>query len=78
MKEQVKYLQEKGIRATSVGNSEQTDDVLAEGTTAYSIVFGSLECLVGNEVFRNMFSYDKYRRNVVAVICDEVYTVVQW
>ena len=36
------------------------------------------ESLAGDSRFRDMFSQDFYRRNAVAIVCDEVYTVVDW
>ena len=42
----------------------------------FNFLFGSPESLAGDSRFRDMFSQDFYRRNTVAIVCDEVHTVV--
>ena len=66
------------MKAAFVGESAEIDNKIIEGTAEIDLLYGSPESFVGDDKFRGMFSNDFFRKNVVAVVCDEVHTVVQW
>ena len=78
IKDQVNYLRSLGLKAAFVGESAEIDNKIIEGTAEIDLLYGSPESFVGDDKFRGMFSNDFFRKNVVAVVCDEVHTVVQW
>ena len=52
-----------------------TNDIF-EGKIKCHFLYGRPESFVGDIKFREMFSQQYYRQNIVAVVCDEVHTVV--
>jgi len=78
IKDQVNYLRSLGLKAAFVGESAEIDKRIIEGTAEIDILYGSPESFVGDDKFRGMFSNDLFRKNAVAVVCDEVHTVVHW
>lgn len=78
IKDQVSYLRSLGFKATFIGESNENDERICAGIPAVDFVYGSPESFVGDEKYRRMFSNQFYRRNVAAVVCDEVHTVVHW
>ena len=76
MKDQVAYLTECGVRASMIGASQATDKEIKAGK--FEIVFGSPEILVGQKTWRLALQEGVFRDRVVAIVADEVHTVVQW
>ena len=72
------YLRSLGLKAAFVGESAENDKKIIEGTAEIDLLYGSPESFVGDDKFRGMFSNDFFRRNTVAVVYDEVHTVVHW
>ena len=68
------------MKAAFVGESAEIDKRIIEGTAEIDLLYGSPESFVGDDTckFRGMFSNDFFRKNAVAVVCDEVHTVVHW
>ena len=42
------------------------------------VLYGSPKCSVADDTFRGMFPNDFFRKDAVAVVFDEVRTVVTW
>lgn len=78
VKDQVTYLRSHGFEAAFIGESAKQDNDIFEGKIKCHFLYGSPESFVGDIKFRKMFSQQHYRQNVVAVVCDEVHTVVHW
>ena len=78
IKDQVNYLRSIGLKAGYVGESDELDKRIINGTAQIDLLYGSPESFVGEEKIRGMFSNMFYRKNVAAVVCDEVHTVVHW
>ena len=78
MEDQVKWLRSLGLKAAFVGESKAKDKQILDGQLNFNFLYGSPESLVGDERFRAMFSKEFYQSNTVAVVCDEVHTVVHW
>ena len=72
------YLRSLGLKAAFVGESAEIDKRIIEGTTEIDLLYGSPELFVGDDKFQGMFSKDLFWKNAVAVVCDEVHTVVHW
>ena len=77
VKDQVTYLRSHGFEAAFIGESAKQDNIF-ESKIKCHFLYGSPESFVGDIKFREMFSQQHYRQNVVAVVCDEVHTVVHW
>ncbi|KAL9976770.1 hypothetical protein ACROYT_G014100 [Oculina patagonica] len=78
IKDQVNYIRSLGLKAAFVGESSETDQRIVEGTAEIELLYGSPKSFVGDVKFRGMFAKDFYRKNVVALVCDELHTVVHW
>ena len=78
VKDQVSYLRSLGFEAAFIGENEKRDKDIVEGKVKCQFLYGSPESFVGDRKFKEMFFQPQYRRNVVAVVCDEVHTVVHW
>ena len=78
VKDQVGYLRNLGFEVAFTGESEKLDKDIIEGNIKAQFLYGSPESLVGDIKFKGMFTQLHYRRNVVAIVCDEVHTVVHW
>ena len=76
MEDQVKWLRSRGF--AYIGESNDKDRSIIHGQENFNFVYGSPESLAGDSRFRDMFSQIFYRRNTVAIVCDEVHTVVDW
>jgi len=66
-------LRNPGFEVAFNGESEKLDKYIIEGN-----IKASPESLVGDIKFKEMFTQLHYRRNVVAIVCDEVHIVVHW
>lgn len=78
IKDRVNYLTSLVLKAAFVGGSAEIDKRIIEGTAEIDLLYGSPESFVGDDKFRGMLSNDLFRKNAVAVVCDEVHTVVHW
>ena len=78
IKDQVSYLRSLGLKAGYVGESDELDKRIINGTAQIDLLYGSPESFVGEEKIRGMFSNMFYHKNVAAVVCDEVHTLVHW
>ena len=77
MEDQVKQLQDIGIRAVSISSQADIDWSRIE-KGEYSIVFGSPEAVLMNDRWRTMLCNDVYGRNLCAVAIDEAHVIKQW
>ena len=78
IKDQVSYFRSHGLKAASVGESDECDKRIINGNIRVNLLYGSPESFVGDDKYRGMFSLDFYRQNIVAVVRDEIHTTVQW
>ena len=78
MEDQVTWLRSRSFAAAYIGESNDKDRSIIHGQGNFNFVYGSPESLAGDTRFRDMFSQDFYRKNTVAIVCDEVHTVVDW
>ena len=78
VKDQVTYLRSHGLEAALIGESAKQDNDIFEGKIKCHFLHGSPESFVGYIKFLEMFSQQHYWQNVVAVVCDQVHTVVHW
>ena len=76
MRDQVTALQGRGIRAFQVGCSVEDDASIKNGEC--SIFFGSPELLIGRDEWRLALQESPLKYRVIAVVVDEVHTVIQW
>ena len=67
-----------GFEAAFIGESAKKDNDIFEGKIKCHFLYGRPESFVGDIKFQEMFSQQHYSQNVVAVVCDEVHTVVHW
>ncbi|CAH3030575.1 unnamed protein product [Porites evermanni] len=78
VKDQVTYLRSHGFEAAFIGESAKQDNDIFEGKIKCHFLYGSPESFFGDIKFQEMFPQQHYSQNVVAVVCDEVHTVVHW
>ena len=78
VKDQVGYLSSLGFEAAFIGENEKRDKYIVERKVKFQFLYGSPESFVADRRLKETFSQPQYRRNVVAVVCDEVHTVVHW
>jgi RecQ family ATP-dependent DNA helicase len=79
MKDQVNYLQSKGMNAAFLGE-EQLDESLKEGVEKgqYQIVYGSPETFLAVTRWCKMLSNTVYRRNLCLLAVDEAHCISHW
>ena len=77
MEDQVKQLQNSGIRAVNISSQADIDWSRIE-KGEYSIVFGSPEAWLMNDRWRTMLCNDVYSRNLCAVAIAEAHVIKQW
>ena len=70
----MKWLRSRGLAAAYFGESNDKDRNIIDGQENFNFVGGSPESLAGDSRFRDMFSHNFYRRNTVAIVCDEMHT----
>ena len=66
VEDQVKYSRSLGIQAAYLGESNTKDPEILNGLGVFSLLYGSLESLIGDKKFRAMFSKEFYQKNPVA------------
>ena len=77
MEDQVKQLQNYGIRAVNISFQADINWSRIE-MGEYSIVFGSPRAWLMNDRWRTMLCNDVYSRNLCAVAIDEAHVIKQW
>ena len=78
MKDQVKSLERKGLRAISVlGNEdEETKEQIVYGE--YNVIFTAPELLLSNKKWINVFQSPTLSERLIAVVIDEAHCVKKW
>ena len=77
MKDQVRKMTEKNMRALYVGECDHSTEVdVCDGK--YQMLYFSPELLLTNPVWRDMLQSDVYCRNLVAFVIDEAHCVKKW
>ena len=67
VKDQVGFLTNLGFEVAFIGEGD-----IIEGNIKAQFLYGSPESIVGDIMFKEMFSHLHYRQNVAAIVCDEV------
>ena len=78
MKDQVCRLISHGVSATSLNETSSEDSIQAVLSGAFSVVFGSPESWLDNEIWRKMIGNDVYKKSVRAVVVDEAHVISHW
>ncbi|XP_019627731.1 PREDICTED: uncharacterized protein LOC109472402 [Branchiostoma belcheri] len=73
MEDQIKEASKFGVSAAQLGKS---DEEILSGKA--ELVFGSPESWLLNEKWRGMLASSRYRRNIVAIVVDEVHMTYKW
>ena len=77
MKDQVRQMTEKNVRAIYVGDVDsETEDQVCDGK--YQLVYLSPEALLTNMTWRDMLQSPVYQQNLVAAVVDEAHCVKKW
>lgn len=76
MREQVKYLNERGVSAISLSDGGSNDPKLKAGD--YMFVYSSPESLLSNDHVREMLSSPVYKQRVFGVVVDEAHCISHW
>ena len=74
MREQVKFLTEKGLKAVYI--SEENCDLGGLQAGNYNYVYGSPEVLMVKQ--RKLFTSNIYRKKLCAVFIDESHSILKW
>ena len=72
--DQITKLNSIGVHAVDIGDPSSNGNLLSGDVR---IIFGSPESL-GTETSRRLLTTPFYRKNIVALVSDEVHTVTQW
>ncbi|XP_028410549.1 uncharacterized protein LOC114533246 [Dendronephthya gigantea] len=80
MKDQVEYLQNLGIPSVAVVDElcSDPDTIQLVKNGVYTVVYGSPECFLSSETWRDIFSDTEFTSKVVGVAIDEAHCIVQW
>ncbi|KAI8515749.1 hypothetical protein Bbelb_065620 [Branchiostoma belcheri] len=79
MQDQVQRLQQGGIKAAYVGETQEDADIkrgVIEGK--YSLVFVSPEAILNSKSWRGMLTNKTYREHLVGVAVDEAHCITSW
>ncbi|XP_066302188.1 uncharacterized protein [Branchiostoma lanceolatum] len=79
MQDQVQRLQQRGIKAAYVGETQKDADVkrgVVDGK--YSLVFASPEAILNSKTWRGMLTNKTYREHLVGVAVDEAHCITSW
>jgi len=71
--DQINYLRSLGIQAVYIGKRKTKDQEMLNGQGMFSLFYGNPESLTGDKKFRATFSEEFYRKNTIAVSCDEIH-----
>ena len=79
MKDQVNYLQSKGVKAAYLGEGQE-DETVKDGVEKgeYQIVYGSPETFLATIRWRKMLSSTVYRQNLRLIAVDEAHCISHW
>lgn len=78
IKDQVKSLQQKGIKASFIGAGQEEANFKEIVNGEMNIVYSSPEAMLANDRWREMICSEVYQQNVVAVAVDEAHCITQW
>ena len=78
MKDQVNYLESKGLTATYIGEGQ--DEAIKKDIKKgeYQIVYGSPETFLATSCWRKMLSSQVYRENLRLIAVDEAHCISHW
>ena len=78
-KDQVNYLQSKGVKAAYLGEGQE-DETVKDGVEKgeYQIVYGSPETFLATIRWRKMLSSTVYRQNLRLIAVDEAHCISHW
>ena len=72
MKEQVAFLNSKGITATYIGSDSDYEQIM---NGSFTIIFTSPEMIIANEKWRDAL---KETKDIKLLVVDEAHTVIRW
>ena len=78
IKDQVKSLWQKGIRASFIGAGQEEANFKQIVDGEMNIVYSSPEAMLANDRWREMICSQVYQRNVIAVAVDEAHCITHW
>ena len=78
MKDQVKNLQQKGIKASFIGGGQEEGNLQRILKGEMNIVYSSPEAMMANDQWREMVSSPIYQRSVIAVAVDDAHCITHW
>lgn len=76
MEDQTNFLRKFGISAASIGEDKALDLRIEKGECF--VVFSSPESLLGNGRWRNLFSSDVFKKNLIGIVVDEAHCISHW
>lgn len=78
IKDQVKGLQQRGIKASFIGAGQEEANFKEIVNGEMNIVYSSPEAMLANDRWREMIFSQVYQENVVAVAVDEAHCITHW
>ena len=78
MKDQVRAMAERSVKAVYVGDVKEDAEVAKICTGSYQLVFLSPEALLTDTIWRDMFQGAVYKERLVGVAIDEAHCVKKW
>ena len=78
IKDQVKSLQQKGIKASFIGAGQEEANFKEIVNGEMNIVYSSPEVMLANDRWGEMICSEVYQQNVVTVAVDEAHCITQW
>ena len=78
IKDQVKGLQQRGIKASFIGAGQEEANFKEIVNGEMNIVYSSPEAMLANDCWREMICSQVYQKNVVAVAVDEAHCITHW
>lgn len=78
IKDQVKGLQKRGIKASFIGAGQEEANFKEIVNGEMNIVYSSPEAMLANDRWREMICSQVYQKNVVAVAVDEAHCITHW
>lgn len=78
IKDQVKSLQKKGIKASFIGSGQEEANFQQIIKGEMNIVYSSPEAMLANDQWRDMVCSVIYQQSVIAVAVDEAHCITHW
>ena len=78
IKDQVKFLQNKGIKASPIGAGQEDANFQEIINGEMNIVYSSPEAMLSNNHWREVICSPVYQRSVIAVAVDEAHCITHW